>query len=94
MNTTRAPKTGLPTLLSPLTVRELETLAALIDSGTRKMTSARDREGAYAWPGTSAAEAAAESLAAFYDIRNVTSRMVADPPRVMAWEVPEGQVFI
>lgn len=54
---------------TPLTRTELETLAVMIESGTRKMVKVTDQEGNYVWRNTERADAASEIFAAFYEIQ-------------------------
>lgn len=55
----------------PLTVAELETLAIMLDSGTRKMSTVRTEAGGWAWPqGRILSSAWTDTFEAFYAIRN------------------------
>ena len=66
MNTTAAPA------LAQYTTTEAETLAHLMESAMRHMSTAKGIDGAYAWDGLSGQlrEAVAEMAAGFYAIMN------------------------
>ena len=63
----------------PLTVTELETLAVLLDSGTRRMSRARTDDGVYfVWTGATGIDEVYEDVfSAFYQLRSQAAD--ADP---------------
>lgn len=54
---------------APLTVAELETLAVMLDSASRKMAHVRTADGGYAWQYPAASEGYTDAFAVFYELR-------------------------
>jgi hypothetical protein len=86
MPNTIAPRT-------PLTVTELETLAAMLDNGSRHMGDARDDDGNHVWPSHSFSGALMDMFHGFYELRDNTAAIVAGD-ETAPWNTAEGRVSI
>jgi hypothetical protein len=78
---------------TPLEVTELETLAVMLDSASKKMGTVRTGTGEYAWPmGHELTDAFGDMFGGFYQLRDNTAAMVCRD--LMPWDVAEGKILI
>lgn len=63
---------------APLTVVELETLAVMLDSASRKMAHVRTADGGHAWSYPMVSETYSEAFTAFYDLRGQSALAAID----------------